>query len=163
VRAAEGENSESHSDQGIVRDQKAEEQPRDRAQAVHTTGPRQFCFQGKDARREMGASSLISVPLKSPPMSGGMAWIEISRGLFLSLRHHLCWVWFSRHASRPELFPLLIILGLTGLSVVHLPVNPGALVIDLPAGFPFRSGRSGVWLGHVVFPLYGTYNHGVKS
>jgi hypothetical protein len=40
IRKAEGEHAEGHSDQGIVKDEKAEEQPRDkeRAQTAYTTG-----------------------------------------------------------------------------------------------------------------------------
>jgi uncharacterized protein YjbJ (UPF0337 family) len=41
VSAADGDDADRHSDQGIVRDQKGEEQPKDkkRAQTVHTGGP----------------------------------------------------------------------------------------------------------------------------
>ena len=66
-----------------------------------------------------------------------MTRVKVSRSLFLSLGHHPGGIRFSGHSSWPELFPLLVILGLAGSSVIHLPMNSNALVIDLAAGFLF--------------------------
>src|SRR3954468_1839508 len=69
-----------------------------------------------------------------------VAGIEIRRRFLPALRDHFRWIRFTRHAPRPELFPLHIVFRLPRLSVVELPADFDALVIDLPAGFQSRVG-----------------------
>jgi hypothetical protein len=42
-------------------------------------------------------------------LSSGVAGVKIRRCLFLALRDHLGWIWFSRNAARAELRSLNIV------------------------------------------------------
>jgi hypothetical protein len=66
-----------------------------------------------------------------------MAGIKIRRRLLPALGDHLCGIRLSRHSPGAELLSLDFVLGQSRLSVVDLPANFQAFVIDLAAGFPF--------------------------
>jgi hypothetical protein len=70
--------------------------------------------------------------------SSRVSGVKIRRCLLLALRHHFCGIRLSRYSPRSELFSLNVILGLPWPSVVDLPANLHAFIVDLPAGFPFR-------------------------
>jgi hypothetical protein len=67
-----------------------------------------------------------------------MSGVNFRGRLLLALWDHFCGIGPSRHAPRPELFSLDIVFGLPWPSVVNLPANLYAFVIDLLTGFPFR-------------------------
>src|SRR4051812_46472962 len=73
-----------------------------------------------------------------PRSSGHMSGIEIRRRLLLALWDHFCRIRLPRYSPRSELFSLNVIFGLSWPSVVNLTADLDALVVDLPAGFPFR-------------------------
>lgn len=79
-----------------------------------------------------------------------MTGIEIGRRLLSSLRHHFRRIRFPGNASRPELLPLLVVLGLARPPIVDLPAEPEALVIYLAAGFqlPGLFGLVAALVGH---------------
>src|SRR4051812_41153560 len=82
-----------------------------------------------------------------PRSSRRMAGIEVRRRLLLALWDHFCRIRLPRYSPRPELFSLDVIFGLSWPSVVNLTADLDALVVDLPAGFPFRY--------HLLDPLLG--------
>ena len=73
--------------------------------------------------------------------SGGVAGVEIRRGLLLPLRHHRRWIGLARHTPWSEQLALLIVLGFPWSSILDLPANLDALIIYLPAGFQLLSGK----------------------
>jgi len=79
----------------------------------------------------------VQVPRRGGDRSGGVAGIEVRRGLLLSLRHHPCGIRLSRHAPWSEQFALQIVLGFPGLSIVDLPTNFHAFVKHLSTGLQF--------------------------
>jgi hypothetical protein len=86
-------------------------------------------------QRLTGVTANVSLRSK---VSGRMSGIKFRRRLFPALGDHFCWIRLSRHSPRSELFSLDVILGLPWQSVVNLPANLDALVVNLPTRLPFR-------------------------
>ena len=84
------------------------------------------------------------------PNANPVAGIKIAGCLLPSLRHHFCRIRLSRHTSRAELLPLLVVLGLSWLTIVHLRADPDTFLVDLATGLQLPGGGFGGLVSHIL-------------
>jgi hypothetical protein len=82
-----------------------------------------------------------------------MAGIEVARSFLPSLRHHPGRIGLTGNASRAELFPLLVVFGLSRSPVVDLWAQLPIFFIDLPTVFRCSAGARILSLCHRWSPV----------